>query len=162
LDGGTQTPAVAVLSIPGDACVRVANRGDGWRDDVTNGENGRVQYDADGELIRNANGDLIRQDVGQEYYCGSCRTYIGPTGERVEYESKDVILWIECDWCLTRRLEQETLEAKHRARAEAWNTPRLCQLEECRSWFEPRAAQQRFCTPEHRWMAARRRAKSVA
>jgi hypothetical protein len=118
-----------------------------------------VQYDADGDLLYNANGDRLRTDLGQEMYCARCRCYLRPTGKRVPYGSDDVIVWVdECQHCEERRLERE---AKDR-RARRSEMMLRCELAGCSEWFTPKVTHQRFCSPEHRWAAARRRAKTTA
>jgi len=123
----------------------IARRGDSSRGGTVGGENGRVQ--------RNANGDVIPPDQAQAYYCGSCWKYIGPTGERVPYEyGAEVIVWTECARCMEKRLEQEVAEERQLQ-------PHTCRLEGCGELFTPVTSWQRYCCPAHRQAAHRIRRK---
>jgi hypothetical protein len=106
-------------------------------------------------MLRNANGDLLHTDTAQSYYCGTCFHYLGPTGERVPYESKGVILWIECSVCLIRRLEREAEEEERRCREEERRRPRECELDGCGELFVAATRWQAYCCDEHRWKAHR-------
>jgi hypothetical protein len=84
----------------------------------------------------------------------NCRGFIGPTGERVPNESKNVIVWVECPRCLLGRLEAETEEEKQRRQEDEERVrPRECELRECGAPFMARTPWQRFCSDVHRWRA---------
>jgi hypothetical protein len=132
--------------------VRVAGRGDRWRDGEVEGENGRV--------VRNRNGDLIPPDAAQSVYCSTCSRYVGKSGKRVSYDSDDIIVWAECDGCRGRREAAEAVEAERRRREEEKVRPVVCQLDGCSVMFVRQAAQQKFCCDEHRWQAHRQTRKA--
>src|SRR5262245_47823959 len=113
-------------------------------------ENGRVpRY--------NANGDLLRDDTPQQAYCSVCRGFVRPSGARVPYDSDEIILWLECDRCMFRRLEEEAEEEERRRREEELRRPRECGW--CGELFVPGKPWSTFCCDEHRWLAAQRRRK---
>src|SRR5262249_10471554 len=132
------------------ACL--ARRGGSSRNGTTAGENGRVR--------RNANGDLLSSGAAQEFYCSSCFGYIGPTGERVPYESKDVILWVTCPSCMEREAEEAAEQEEQRRQLEERTRPRECELDGCGETFVAATDWQAYCCDQHRWRAHRARRKN--
>jgi hypothetical protein len=101
----------------------------------------------------------------QEFYCGTCFGYIGPTGKRLRYDRKAdddlVIVWVECSSCLGRRLAREAEEEAARLREQEKRRPRECELDGCDEMFVPATRWQSYCCDEHRWRAHRERKRSV-
>jgi hypothetical protein len=144
--GGFRPPEQSDFFALADARARVARKGDNWPGGPVGGDNARMPR---------SEHRGVRPDSAQAFYCGTCWRYVGPTGKRVGYESEEIIVWVECPWCLGRRLEREAAEEERRRREEERTRPRQCALDGCAVMFVPATVWQRHCCDEHRWKAHR-------
>src|SRR3954462_10226300 len=83
------------------------------------------------------------------------RRWLGYPGLVVDYESDNIIAWVECDRCRQKRERLEAEEAERRWREEERTRPRECALEGCSNTFTPGTDWQAYCCDQHRWRAHR-------